>query len=104
MRRLHAIAFTKDGEWVAHCLETDIVSSGQTAQEAIDALTEALALQLEHAYELGSFQYVFQPAPLPAWQQLGDLMQQPHRVVVRPIYGGDVEVHVQAEADHDASV
>jgi hypothetical protein len=102
--RLHAIVFSEDGEWIAHCLQTDTVSSGPTAHAAIDALTEALALQLEHARSTDNVSALFQITPLSVWQRLADIMRRPHRILVRPVDGGSLEIYLGAEADHDAGV
>jgi predicted RNase H-like HicB family nuclease len=102
--RLHAVAFIEDGEWIAHCLQTDTVSSGPTAQAAIDALTEALALQLEHAGSTDNVSYLFRITPLSVWQKLATIMHQPHQVVVRSIDGGSLEIYLEGEPEHDADV
>jgi hypothetical protein len=93
MRRLtlHAIAFREEGEWIAHCLELDIVSSGPTAHAALDSLVEALALQLSYARDNDNFEYLFRPAPESAWRKLAEIIKGPHQTVIRPIDDRDSE-------------
>ena len=44
------VRITRDGDWyVSHCLDYDIVSQGQTRQEAKDNIIEAVSLFLECA-------------------------------------------------------
>ena len=44
------IRLTKNGNWfVSHCLDYDIASQGETSQEAIENIKEAVSLFLEHA-------------------------------------------------------
>lgn len=45
-------AVTKEGDWyVAQCLEVDVASQGETVEEAIANLHEALALHFEDSPE-----------------------------------------------------
>jgi len=44
------VRIIRDGDWyVSHCLDYDIVSQGQTRQEAKDNIIEAVSLFLECA-------------------------------------------------------
>ncbi len=40
-------AVTKDGGWLAQCLEVDVASQGESLDEALANLREALALYFE---------------------------------------------------------
>jgi predicted RNase H-like HicB family nuclease len=41
-------AVTRDGDWyVAQCIEVDVASQGQSVEEALDNLREALELHFE---------------------------------------------------------
>ena len=80
-----ATVLNEGGEWIAHCLDLDIVSTGATAAAAIDALVEALGLQLAYAQETANYNHLVRPAPLEAWQKLGDIMKAPHQTFVRSI-------------------
>jgi predicted RNase H-like HicB family nuclease len=51
MRRAFTAQVWKEGDvYVSQCLEIDISSYGDTEQEALDSLTEALELYLGHLY------------------------------------------------------
>jgi predicted RNase H-like HicB family nuclease len=47
MKRTFAASVTQEGEWyVAQCLEVDVASQGETEEEALANLREALTLAL----------------------------------------------------------
>jgi predicted RNase H-like HicB family nuclease len=48
MKRPFAVTLWREGQWyVSQCLEVDIASQGETEQEALDNLKEALELHFE---------------------------------------------------------
>ena len=48
MKRKFAVSITRDGDWyVAQALEVDVASQGETEQEALDNIREALELYFE---------------------------------------------------------
>jgi len=48
MRRVFSYTITEEGDWfVAQCLEVDLASQGQSRDEAIENLREALELHFE---------------------------------------------------------
>ena len=45
MKRTFTASITQEGDWyVAQCLDVDVASQGETEEEALDNLGEALAL------------------------------------------------------------
>ena len=84
-----AAVFREAEEWIAHCLDFDIVSTGPTPDAAIDQLAEAIGAQLWYARQHDNFEHVFRPAPLEAWQKWGEILRGPHRTIVRPIDDSD---------------
>ena len=76
-------------EWIAHCLDLDIVSIGPTADAAMDQLAEAVGAQLWYAREHDNFEHLFRPAPDEAWKKLGEILKGPHQTVVRKIDDSD---------------
>jgi hypothetical protein len=84
-----ATVVSDGGEWIAHCLDLDVVSTGATAAAAIDALVEAVSLQLTYAREGGNYEHLLRPAPLEAWHTLAAIMKGPHRTFVRSIAEDD---------------
>jgi hypothetical protein len=80
---LHALVFTEGSEWVAHCLELDLVDTGPTAEAAMDALAEAVSTQIGYAHTHDNLEHLFHPAPADAWQRFGELLKGLYRTVVR---------------------
>jgi predicted RNase H-like HicB family nuclease len=57
------IVFYRDGtDWVAHCLEFDLMGDGPTKEEALDLLGEAITLQLEASVKHKNPRNLFSPA------------------------------------------
>jgi hypothetical protein len=73
------------GEWVAHCLDLDIVATGVSREAAVDALAEAVGLQLAYAREHDSHEQLYQLAPPEAWQKHAELLKGPHETMIRAI-------------------
>ena len=57
------VVFYVEGEsWVAHCLEFDLVGDGSTKEEAIEALSTAIAIQVGATLEFENPANLFTPA------------------------------------------
>ena len=57
------VVFYVEGEsWVAHCLEFDLVGDGSTKEEAIEALSTAIAIQVSASLEFENPANLFTPA------------------------------------------
>lgn len=59
---LHVVFYLEDGEWVAHCLEFDLLGSGTAKQDAVESLTEAIRLQVEEFVRSHNPRNLFSPA------------------------------------------
>ena len=60
---LRIVFYKDDGDWVAHCLEFDLLGNGPTKEEALECLTEAIGLQLEASLRYDNRANLFSPAP-----------------------------------------
>lgn len=57
------IVFYKEGDdWIAHCLEFNLLGDGSTQQEAIDQLCESIVLQIQATIEHKNPANLFTPA------------------------------------------
>jgi predicted RNase H-like HicB family nuclease len=57
------VVFYREGEsWIAHCLEFDLVGDGATKEDALDALSDAIGLQLQASLEHENLANLFAPA------------------------------------------
>ncbi len=62
-----ALIYEEDGVVVAHALQFDIVSTGDSIQDAVNDLTEACQAQLEYAIKHKNMDNLFRPAPPDVW-------------------------------------
>jgi predicted RNase H-like HicB family nuclease len=63
MRILPRVVFYKeDGDWVAHCLEFDLVGHGATQDEALGLLGKAIEIQIEQSIKFNNPANLFRPA------------------------------------------
>lgn len=70
--RLHALIYPADdvpGEWIAHCLDLDIVSQGTNAPHALEMLCEAIKLSVQWAIEENRPPLEMRAAPAEAWEK-----------------------------------
>jgi hypothetical protein len=84
-----ATVLPEGDEWIAHCLDLDIVATGPTHESAFNELLEAVGLQLAYAREQDNYEYLIRLAPLEAWQKFAEIMSGPHETIVRPIDDSD---------------
>jgi predicted RNase H-like HicB family nuclease len=55
--------FYKEGEdWIAHCLEFDLVGDGRTREQALNNLTEAIMTQIDATVKYQNPDNLFTPA------------------------------------------
>ena len=59
---LRVVFYPEDGEWIAHCLEFDLLGSGETKQEAVESLAEAIRLQVDESLRHDNPRNLFTPA------------------------------------------
>jgi len=64
-----------DGQWTAHCLETDLVGYGATFNKAIEALIELTDMQISFALYKKQPSLLYHPAPLHIIEQYHSTMQ-----------------------------
>jgi hypothetical protein len=83
---LRVLGYLEDGEWAAHCLETDLVGRAKTFREAMKELVELTEMQVSFALQTHQPSLLDHPAPPHVWQTYERLAQehlrnfnQPHR-------------------------
>jgi predicted RNase H-like HicB family nuclease len=59
---LRVLFYREDGDWVAHCLEFDLIGHGQTQREALDLLSRAIEIQAEQSLKFNNPANLFRPA------------------------------------------
>lgn len=58
------------GQWVAHCLELDLVTQGNSEKHALEMMAEAVELVAEENVRNGLPPLVFRSAPVADWNLL----------------------------------
>ncbi|MFH1139123.1 MAG: hypothetical protein V1816_23830 [Pseudomonadota bacterium] len=58
----------RDGGFVAHCLELDIVVTGPTPDEARDDLLDLILAQVGYAFAHDNLAHLYRPAPQEVWR------------------------------------
>src|SRR5262249_2245872 len=76
------------GQWIAHCLDLDVVTQGNDASHAIQMLAEAVAMTIGHERESGRDLLAGRRAPQESWDELYDLVERGERVDAREILDG----------------
>jgi hypothetical protein len=69
----------EDGNWAAHCLETDLVGYGKTFESALKSLVELTAMQISFAQFKKQPSLLDHPAPphiFETWGKMNQLMLQ----------------------------
>lgn len=59
---LRVVFYREGSDWVAHCLEFDLMGDGVTQSIAIGRLTAAIAMQVEATLEYSNLENLFKPA------------------------------------------
>lgn len=59
---VRAVLYREDGRWVAHCLEFDLIGDGESPEEAVESLNEAISIQVQDTLKSGNARNLFSPA------------------------------------------
>jgi predicted RNase H-like HicB family nuclease len=59
---IRIVFYRDESDWVAHCLEFDLIGDGLDRQTALSRLMEAMSLQLEASIEHDNPDNLFKPA------------------------------------------
>ena len=66
---IRVVLYKEDGLWVAHCLEFDVVGSGNTKKRALTDLSQCIAIQLEQSLKHECQKNMFHPADGETWRR-----------------------------------
>ncbi len=72
---LHILGYKENDQYIAHCLEFDIVAAGRTHKEASDNFMELVYSYFQFAMEHNIEQFAWQPAPKIYW----DVFNKTHK-------------------------
>ncbi len=60
---LDVLLYREDGQWLAHCLQLDLVEAGSTPEQAETAPADVIRAHIEYALADDDMQHLFHPAP-----------------------------------------
>jgi len=90
----------KEGDlYAAICLELDVASQGETAEEAETNLKEAVELFLEAVYERGEQnEFIPRPAPVELWLRFFEIEEAKLRDQIQKDLNGSLEFKIAVHA------
>jgi len=65
---LDVLLYRDEQQWVAHCLQLDLVEYGHTRKAAQAAILDVIRAHIEYAIEHDNMEYLFHPAPSDVWK------------------------------------
>ncbi len=69
--KLNIVVYKEGEEWVAHCLQMDIVASGRSAKAVEADIIGLIKTQMRFAIDNGNVENLFKPAPSEIWKMIG---------------------------------
>ncbi|MDO8136767.1 MAG: hypothetical protein Q6354_03920 [Candidatus Brocadiales bacterium] len=75
---LRILIYREEGNWVAHCLELDIVGAGGTPEKAFNLMSELVEDHISFCFENKIEDKLFNPAPPEYWYRW--LKSIPYRI------------------------
>lgn len=66
---LDVLLYREDGQWVAHCLQLDLVEAGATPEEAEETLAGVIQHHIQWALEDDDMEHLFHAAPAGVWKK-----------------------------------
>ncbi|MBI5212878.1 MAG: hypothetical protein HY957_05835 [Nitrospirae bacterium] len=69
--KLNIVVYKEGEEWIAHCLQMDIVATGKSAKAVEDDMIALIKAQVRFAIDNGNMENVFKPAPSEIWSMIG---------------------------------
>jgi hypothetical protein len=58
-----------DGEYLAHCLELDLVTTAPTLEQVKEDVADVIASQVDYAFNNDNLDYLYHPAPPEVWAE-----------------------------------
>ena len=69
----------EDDQFIAHCLELDIVTTANDLKTAEDDIASLVVAQLEYAFSNDNLENLYRPAPPEVWQEFWSCKDQMER-------------------------
>lgn len=65
---LNGVFWREDNRWFVQLLETGLIGDGDTQDDAMESVLQALVIQIEETIRIGNPRNLFQPADPEFWQ------------------------------------
>ena len=65
---LRIVFYKEEGDWIAHCLEFDVIGDGKTKSAAIESLRTAMSMQIADSVRHNNPENLITPADTKYWQ------------------------------------
>jgi hypoxanthine phosphoribosyltransferase len=79
-----------DKEFIAHCLELDIVATGKTLIRVKKDITDLILTQVDYAFSNDNLGHLYRPAPADIWQEFYACKNQSEeRINVKSSFRGE---------------
>jgi predicted RNase H-like HicB family nuclease len=59
---IRVVFYRDEDAWIAHCLEFDLLGDGETQEQALEMLSDAIRIQVEATVDFGNPANLFSPA------------------------------------------
>lgn len=66
---LDVLISREEGGYIAHCLQLDLVATGETLEDAKQNLLDVVQVQINYAFQHDNLEYLFKPAPGETWRK-----------------------------------
>ena len=104
---LDVLLYREDGEWLAHCLQLDLVEAGATPEEAEQTLAGVIQHHIQWALEDDDMEHLFHPAPPGIWKKFFSAEPQGFREILLTVSSdrmpAPLAVKVQRATAHTAA-
>ena len=67
--KLNVLVYEEDNEWIAHCLQMDIVTTNTTKESVQDDIVDLIRAHLVFAIENNNIGNIFKSAPPEDWEK-----------------------------------
>lgn len=66
---LDVLISREEGGYIAHCLQLDLVATGETLEDTKQNLLDVVQVQINYAFQHDNLEYLFKPAPGETWRR-----------------------------------
>jgi hypothetical protein len=96
--KLNVLIYKEDGEWVAHCLQMDVIATSTDRSTVEDDIVDLIKAQVEYAIDHDNMSNIFKPAPMEEWEKLSHFQRCEVRKIeidVPKIDGGSAAIPIR---------